>query len=118
MEDRVRRFALSAALVGVVVSLLALPGTAFGSALFLIKGGGWGNGVGMSQWGAEGYARHGWGHERILAHYYPHTTISTFASQDVRVLLAEDQDQVAVGSGAPFALVDARDRRVHVPART
>jgi stage II sporulation protein D len=114
----VRRFTLPAALVAVVVTLLALPATAFGSALFLIKGGGWGNGVGMSQWGAEGYARHGWGYERILSHYYSHTTLSSFASQDVRVLLAEAQDELAVGSGAPFALVDARGRRVHVRART
>ena len=41
--------------------------------MFLLDGRGWGHGVGMSQWGAEGYARHGFGYRQILAHYYPQT---------------------------------------------
>lgn len=39
-----------------------------GSAIF--EGRGWGHGVGMSQWGAEGLARGGASHEEILQHYY------------------------------------------------
>jgi stage II sporulation protein D len=113
----VRRLGLQATLVAAIGSLLAFPGTAFGGGLFLINGGGWGNGVGMSQWGAEGYARHGWDYQRILAHYYPHTKTEVWADRTVRVLVAEAQDQVAVGSAAPFKLVDARGRTVHVPAR-
>lgn len=37
----------------------------------------YGNGhcVGMSQWGAYTYAKQGWGYEKILAHYYPNTTL-------------------------------------------
>lgn len=31
---------------------------------------GWGHGVGMSQWGACLYARHGWTYDQILFHYY------------------------------------------------
>jgi stage II sporulation protein D len=108
------RAAIAAAAAAV---LLAFPATAFGGALFLIQGGGWGNGVGMSQWGAEGYALHGWRHGAILAHYYPHTTLARVPAQDVRVLLADGQGEVAVGSTAPFALVDARGRTVHVKAR-
>ena len=37
---------------------------------FLVSGRGWGHGVGMSQYGALGYAQEGWTHEQILAHYY------------------------------------------------
>ena len=41
----------------------------------------------MSQWGAYGYAQHGWGYARILAHYYPGTTLGPAAPRAVRVLL-------------------------------
>ena len=36
---------------------------------------GWGHGVGMSQWGAKGYADHGWSYDRILRHYYLDTEL-------------------------------------------
>src|ERR1700691_4997427 len=41
----------------------------------VIAGAGDGHGVGMSQDGALGYARHGYGYEAILAHYYTGTAI-------------------------------------------
>jgi SpoIID/LytB domain protein len=72
----------------------------------------------MSQWGAEGYALHGAGYRGILAHYYPHTTLGTITDEPVRVGLAVDRPRVHVGSAAPFLLVDARGRKVHVPAGT
>ncbi len=37
---------------------------------FTFKGRGWGNGVGMSQWGAFTYAMDGWKAEDIVRHYY------------------------------------------------
>ena len=40
-----------------------------------VSGHGWGHGLGMSQWGAYGYAKHGWTYKRILAHYYAGTTL-------------------------------------------
>ena len=43
----------------------------------VITGHGWGHGVGMSQWGAYGYALHGWDATRILIHYFPGTTLGT-----------------------------------------
>jgi len=56
---------------------------------FAISGHGWGHGVGMGQYGAYGYARHGWTYDRILAHYYRATSIGTVSpKQTVRVLLA------------------------------
>lgn len=105
------------ALIAALVAAAALPAAARAGSVFLVEGGGWGHGVGMSQWGAEGYALHGWSYERILAHYYPHTTLAVVPPRPVRVLLAEKQAEVAVGSPAPFLLVDARGRRIHVPAR-
>ena len=72
----------------------------------------------MSQWGAEGFARHGWDYRRILAHYYPHTTLTNVPNAPVRVLLLDRRPSVALSSKAPFLLVDSRRLRVHVPAGT
>ena len=38
---------------------------------------GYGHGVGMSQYGANVYAKQGWGYDEILAHYYPNTQITS-----------------------------------------
>ena len=100
-----------------VVVALCVPVAEAGT-LFVVEGGGWGDGVGMGQWGAEGYALHGWRYQRIVEHYYPHTTLARVKAATVRVLLAVDERQILVGSREPFLLVDARGRRVHVSART
>jgi SpoIID/LytB domain protein len=101
-----------------VLAALALPASGVAGTVFLLDGRGWGHGVGMSQWGAEGYARHGYDYRRILAHYYPHTHIGIADPRDVRVLLADAQDSVRVGSAAPFVVVDARGMTLHLPARS
>lgn len=43
--------------------------------VFTFKSYGWGHGVGMSQWGACLYAKHGWTYDQILTHYYLNTKI-------------------------------------------
>lgn len=45
---------------------------------FVFYGRGWGHGVGMCQWGAMAMAEQGYTAEKILAHYYPGTTIRRF----------------------------------------
>ena len=56
--------------------------------LLVIRGAGDGHGVGMSQYGALGYAQHGATYTQILAHYYTGTAIGRVgAGRDVRVLL-------------------------------
>ena len=37
---------------------------------------GYGHGVGMSQYGANGMAKNGYNYEQILNHYYPGTVIT------------------------------------------
>ena len=100
------------------LAALSLPAAATAGTVFLLDGRGWGHGVGMSQWGAEGYARHGYGYEKILAHYYPNTHIGIAKPLEVRVLLAERQRSVRIVSAAPFLVVDARGRRLHLQARS
>jgi stage II sporulation protein D len=53
-----------------------------------VSGGGYGHGIGMSQYGAYGYALHGWTYQQILDHYYTGTALGTTnPAQTVRVLL-------------------------------
>ena len=102
--------------VAAAVAALVVPGVASGATVFVLDGGGWGHGVGMSQWGAEGYARHGYAYRSILAHYYPHTVLQPWRPRPVRVLLKEKQSRVRISSPAPFLVVDARGRKLHLPA--
>ncbi len=66
--------------------LLAAPASA--KTTFTIRGAGFGHGVGMSQYGAMGYASHGWTAAAILAHYYTGTALGTTdPNRTVRVQL-------------------------------
>ncbi len=78
---------------------------------FVIDGRGWGHGIGMSQYGARGYAQAGWGHARILAHYYPGTRLQVVPARDVRVLVADGRHRVRISAPKPFRVVDARGKR-------
>lgn len=75
---------------GLVLAAAAPAASAATSASRLyVKGDGFGHGVGMSQYGAAGYAAHGWNDQQILAHYYTGTGIGTLSSSpNVTVLLA------------------------------
>jgi len=44
---------------------------------YTFSGGGWGHGVGMSQYGAKGMADSGFTYSQILSHYYPGTYLET-----------------------------------------
>ncbi len=85
-------------------------------ALFLITGHGWGHGVGMGQWGAQGYALHGFAYEDILAAYYPGTALSQTKVQKLRVLLADGVKRLTVSSGQPIAVVDGTGATHTLPA--
>jgi stage II sporulation protein D len=74
---------------------------------FFISGHGWGHGLGMSQYGAYGYAQHGWSYDRIVKHYYTGTTIGQAAISRVRVLLVDSAKQVKIASKLPLQVVDA-----------
>jgi stage II sporulation protein D len=58
------------------------------AATWTVKGHGFGHGVGLSQYGAYGYAEHGVGYQKILAHYYTGTDLGQDSGR-VRVLLGE-----------------------------
>jgi stage II sporulation protein D len=96
-------------ILALAVALLALAPTARASVFWLIKGHGFGHGVGVSQYGAYGYALHGKDYRFILAHYYQGTTIGQVANtRIVRVLLDISPDDVGF-SGATSACGQALD---------
>src|SRR5437763_10864099 len=79
-----RRTALAAFAIGPAL-LAAAP--AHGASNFTIRGAGYGHGVGMSQFGALGYAQHGASYRDILGHYYTGTSLGQAPDSIVRVLL-------------------------------
>src|SRR5438105_9593691 len=83
-----------------------IPPTIRTQPTFFISGHGWGHGLGMSQYGAYGYAQHGWTYDRILKHYYTGTTIGQAPVSRVRVLLL-DSKKATIASKLPFQVVDA-----------
>jgi stage II sporulation protein D len=84
--------------------------------LFLFTGHGFGHGVGMSQYGAYGYAEHGSSFEEILAHYYPGTTLGAAPASSFRVLLADKQKRLTISSTVPFRVKDGDGRTTQLPA--
>ena len=86
--------------------------------VIVVTGRGWGHGVGMSQWGARGYALHGWSFKQILGHYYPGTELASTPNVTVRVLLAASQPGAAVACAAGMKVGDATGRTFPLPAKT
>lgn len=82
--------------LAVLALLLALPSGAAAETSFRIVGHGYGHGVGMSQWGAYGYAQHGKSYRKIATHYFQGTKIGTVKpSKSIRVLLGTTSDGVS-----------------------
>ena len=78
---------LAALLTAAALALLA-AGSAGAASRFVIRGAGYGHGIGMSQWGADGYAQHGEDYRFILSHFYTGTSLADVSPvPDVGVLL-------------------------------
>jgi stage II sporulation protein D len=102
-------------LVTLLVGLHAGPARA--ETTFLISGRGYGHGVGLSQYGAQGYARHGWDYRRILRHYYPGTALAHVdGTPVVRVLLRDGESGVVISSSSSFRLTDGSGGTLLLPA--
>jgi stage II sporulation protein D len=76
-----------AALAATLAACAAAP-AAQGASRLVVSGAGFGHGIGMSQYGAMGYAQQGADHAAILAHYYTGTQLGSLGGpSEVRVLL-------------------------------
>src|SRR4051794_12677110 len=84
-----------------IAALGGAPAVAGAATTLTITGAGFGHGVGMSQYGALGFARAGADYRTILAHYYTGTTLGALqASPTVRVLLADGRSSVTFAGAA------------------
>ncbi|HWA53385.1 MAG TPA: SpoIID/LytB domain-containing protein [Solirubrobacterales bacterium] len=98
-------------LLSLTVALLAIAPSASASVNWVVRGHGFGHGVGVSQYGAYGYALHGKDYKFILAHYYQGSTIGqTDGPHVVRVLLTISSGDVGF-SAATSACGIALDPR-------
>ena len=87
------------------------------SSVVVFSGHGWGHGLGLSQWGAYGYAKHGWTYDQILAHYYSGTTLGQAKVSTVRVLVGETKTTKLV-SGTAGTVTDAAGTKVALDPET
>ncbi len=119
--------ALVLALAGLAFCLLPLsavagsadakttPAMVWSPATLVFSGHGWGHGVGLSQYGAYGYAQHGYTYDQMIAHYYPGTELSSAPSKTIRVLLKSGASRLTISSSAPFSLTDASGNSYDLP---
>jgi len=79
---------------------------------FTVSGGGWGHGVGMSQYGAKGRADAGQVATDILAAYYPGATLEPRSLAGPRVKLADTTASEFSTSGGPIYATPAGEAPV------
>jgi stage II sporulation protein D len=106
---------IASATIVALLAALACASSAPAAGRLVVKGHGYGHGIGLSQYGALGYAQHGFGYRDIIDHYYAQTAISTLPDDpDVRVLLQSGRRATVTGvvAGDDRALDPTRSYRV------
>lgn len=89
------------------------------TAVFVLTGGGWGHGVGLSQWGAYGQAKAGRDYRTILSTYYTGVDFGqapTKTLAKLRVLVGDGLGSVTVSSTRPYTVEDATGSTFELPA--
>ncbi len=110
-------------LVALAGAALAVAPAARGASTttLTLEGRGWGHGIGMSQYGAYGYALHGWKYGAIIEHYYTGVTLGKVSNVSIRVLLRSGASSFAVTDAATFNALwatNAGTKTVHLGAGT
>jgi SpoIID/LytB domain protein len=95
----------SALPVAILVALACAAG-ASATPVFVLKGHGWGHGVGMSQYGALGRANDGQDYKQILGFYYDGTNLGQTTQRKIRVLLKSGMSSVTLRSSEDFKVGD------------
>ncbi len=113
-----RRSPLLAFLALLIVLLVgAAPAAASSETAFTITGRGWGHGIGMSQWGAYGLAKHGSTYKQILRHYYTGIGFTSIDSPVIRVRLRSGLSAVGLTCTSDYA-VRGSSSEFTIPAGT
>jgi stage II sporulation protein D len=132
MGDPIRKGWACALAAALALSVTAFANPASADASWVAQGKGWGHGVGMSQYGAQGFAQNGRNYRRILGHYYRDTRIGEVKPRSVRVLLStaslvgftgarracgsrvNPQRSYSFAGGRRVSLLNARGKRLRV----
>jgi len=99
------------------LAFLLLVPAADAATRHVISGRGFGHGVGLSQYGAYGYAQHGRSYSAILGHYYRGTDIATIRTKRLRILLASSRSSVRFRGASRLAGVRALNKRATYTVR-
>src|SRR5688500_7709187 len=102
-----RQIAVIAVLAGLATSSQA------DAAGWKIEGRGFGHGVGMSQYGAYGFAKHDRTYREILRHYYTGVSIGEAGTRRVRVLIASGLGSVGFTSATKACGKDLNRRETY-----
>jgi len=90
-------------MTALLLAFLTFPLSAEAGVTWAVKGHGFGHGVGMSQYGAYGFAKKGKGYLFILGHYYRGTRVGKLGSPRVVRVLLDVQRGDVIFSGARSA---------------
>jgi stage II sporulation protein D len=105
-------------ILAVAACLLAAAPSFAAKARFTIRGAGFGHGVGMSQYGAYGFALNGATYDAILRHYYTGTALGTTdPSQPVRVLLQSNRGAASFSGASQAGTRALKPRRTYFVRR-
>jgi stage II sporulation protein D len=108
---RHRRIAGVAAILVAIAAGCTIAGSASAQTVrFTFTGRGWGHGLGMSQYGAEGMAVHGWNATSIMQWYFRGTQVGTLAgvtsATPVRALMSTGRSTVAIATSTTGTATD------------
>lgn len=84
------------------------------AATFDAEGRGFGHGVGMSQWGAFGFASEGYNHRQILKRYYKGTRVEKLGGRKMKVLLSVRTKEVRFTRAKQACGVDLDSGKTYV----
>ena len=105
------------ALLTALLASLAVPAASDAAVRHVIRGAGFGHGIGMSQYGAYGYALEGAKYPGILAHYYKGTSSPAPLIGAVRVLLQPVDPYIRVRGATSVGGRALKPSRIYVAKR-
>jgi stage II sporulation protein D len=106
------------AVIAVALAALLAPAGAATGATWLVRGAGWGHGVGLSAWGAYGYGKHGFDYRQIIDHYFAHLRITKLRrAPAVRVLLDATKQSVRFSRASKACGHELKPTRTYVAGR-
>lgn len=105
-------------MLSLILLAVGLAPSAAGAATWVVTGGGFGHGVGMSAYGAFGYGKHGAGYRQILGHYYRGIRLAEMpGSPAVTVLLAISPGDVSFSRASAACGTSLEPRRTYRATR-